>query len=114
MKPVFFDKKTCGTCKKAQAYLREHAVAFEIVDIITQPPDRALLEKFIEADNVKAYLNSRSKIYREKKLGQNLPDKTTAIDLMLQDPNLIKRPFIVRGDIGSFGFKADEFDEKWV
>jgi len=33
---------------------------------------------------------------------------------MLQDSNLIKRPFIVRGDVGSFGFKADEFDEKWV
>ena len=114
MKPTFFDKSTCGTCKKAKGYLNEKQVDFEIVDIIKDPPSREMLEKFIDADNVKPYLNSRSAIYREKKLGQNLPDKKTAIELMLQDPNLIKRPFIVRGDVGSFGFAADEFDEKWV
>ncbi len=114
MKLTFFDKKTCGTCKKAQAYLNDNKVEFELVDIISNPPDRALLEKFIDADNVKPHLNSRSTIYRELKLGQNLPDKARAIELMLQDSNLIKRPFIVKGATGSFGFKAEEFDEKWV
>ncbi len=113
MKPTFFDKKTCGTCKKAQAYLNESAIEFEKVDIISSPPHRELLEKFIDENDVKPYLNSRSTIYRELKLGQNIPDKAKAIDLMLEDPNLIKRPFIVRGDIGSFGFVAGEFDEKW-
>ncbi len=114
MKPTFFDKKTCGTCKKAQAYLNENKVEFEIVDIIKNPPDRKLLERFIDGDNVKPYLNSRSAIYRELKLGQNLPDKAKAIELMLQDPNLIKRPFIVKDEQGSFGFNSDEFDEKWT
>lgn len=113
MKPTFFDKKTCGTCKKAQAYLNENKVAFEIVDIIKDPPDQKLLERFIDGENVKPYLNSRSAIYRELKLGQNLPDKAKAIELMLQDPNLIKRPFIVNGDVGSFGFNQPEFGEKW-
>jgi len=114
MKPTFYDKKTCGTCKKAQAYLNDNHVAFQVVDIINAPPSREQLEKFIDADDVKAYLNSRSAIYRDMKLGQNLPDKKKAIELMLQDPNLIKRPFIVRGDVGSFGFNAGEFDEKWL
>ncbi len=114
MKPIFFDKKTCGTCKKAQAYLNDRDVQFEIVDIIAHPPERAVLEQFIQADDVKSYLNSRSAIYRDKKLGQNIPDKATAIDLMLEDPNLIKRPFIVKGKQGSFGFNAAEFDQKWT
>ncbi len=113
MKPIFFDKKTCGTCKKAQVYLKESKVEFEKVDIIQNPPSRELLEKFIDANNIKPYLNSRSAIYRELKLGQNIPDKARAIELMLQDSNLIKRPFIVRGNISSFGFVASEFDEKW-
>jgi len=113
MTPTFFDKKTCGTCKKAQLYLNESQVDFEKVDIIKSPPSRKLLEQFIDAENVKPYLNSRSAVYRELKLGQNLPDKARAITLMLQDPNLIKRPFIVRGDVGSFGFTPNEFDEKW-
>lgn len=113
MKPTFFDKKTCGTCKKAQAYLSESKVEFEKVDILNSPPSRDLLEKFIDANDVKPHLNSRSAIYRELKLGQNLPDKFKAIELMLQDPNLIKRPFIVMGDVSSFGFASTEFDEKW-
>ncbi|MCF6237372.1 MAG: hypothetical protein L3J79_00925 [Candidatus Marinimicrobia bacterium] len=57
MQPVFFDKKTCGTCKKAQIYLNEHKVDFEIVDIINRPPSRDQLEKFMDADNMKPYLN---------------------------------------------------------
>ena len=113
MKPIFFDKKTCGTCKKAQVYLHENKIEFEKVDIINNPPSRALLEQFIDEDNVKPYLNSRSAIYRELKLGQNLPDKARAIELMLQDPNLIKRPFVVRGKVSSFGFSPAEFGEKW-
>jgi arsenate reductase len=114
MKPTFYDKKTCGTCKKAQVYLNENKIEFEKVDIINNPPSRELLEKFIDAKDIKIYLNSRSAIYRELKLGQNLPDKAKAIDLMLQDPNLIKRPFVVKGDVGSFGFSSNEFDEKWI
>lgn len=106
-------KKTCGTCKKAQVYLNESKVAFEKVDIINSPPSRELLEKFIDANDVKPALNSRSTIYRDLKLGQNLPDKAKAIELMLQDPNLIKRPFVVKADLGSFGFTSTEFDEKW-
>ena len=113
MKPTFYDKKTCGTCKKAQIYLNECKVEFAKVDIINSPPSRELLEKFIDENDVKPFLNSRSAIYRELKLGQNLPDKTKAIELMLQDSNLIKRPFVVRGDVSSFGFSPNEFDEKW-
>ncbi|MBT3823462.1 MAG: Spx/MgsR family RNA polymerase-binding regulatory protein [Candidatus Marinimicrobia bacterium] len=113
MKPTFFDKKTCGTCKKAQVYLNESQVEFEKVDIINSPPSREILEKFIDENDVKPHLNSRSTIYRELKLGQNIPDKSKAIELMLQDPNLIKRPFIVKGSVASFGFTANEFDEKW-
>ena len=113
MKPTFFDKSTCGTCKKAKTYLHENKVDFEVVDIINEPPTRKQLDQFIDENDVKPFLNSRSAIYREMKLGQNLPDKKTAIDLMLKDPNLIKRPFIVRGDVGSFGFVEDEFKEKW-
>jgi len=111
---TFYDKKTCGTCKKAKAFLEDHEVKFNVMDILSDPPSRELLEKLIPADNVKPYLNSRSAIYRERKLGQNLPDKTTAIALMMEDPNLIKRPLIISGQQYTFGFQEQEFLEKWI
>jgi arsenate reductase-like glutaredoxin family protein len=35
--------------------------------------------------------------------------KKEAIDLMMEQPNLIKRPIFVSGNKASFGFKKDEY-----
>lgn len=112
MSITFYDKSTCGTCKKAKAFLDEHDVSFNIVDIITRPPSRELLEDAIDEGNVKAFLNPRSAIYRERKLGQSIPTKDEAIDLMLRDPNLIKRPVIIKGQTVTFGFNPEELERE--
>jgi Spx/MgsR family transcriptional regulator len=104
----FYGKKTCITCQKAKAFLEEHQVAFEEFPIETQPPSKAELEKLVNETDVQASLNSRSTIYRAQNLGKNVPDKQTAIALMLQDPNLIKRPVLIndQGQIAQ-GFDAE-------
>jgi arsenate reductase-like glutaredoxin family protein len=37
--------------------------------------------------------------------------KKEAIDLMLEQPNLIRRPVLVRGDSVIFGFDRDRYEE---
>lgn len=91
----FYGKNTCVTCQKTKAFLEEHNVVFEELPIETRPPSQAALEKLVNEADVKASLNSRSAIYKAQSLGKNVPDKQTAIALMLQDPNLIKRPVIM-------------------
>lgn len=93
----FYGKKTCVTCRKAKAFLEEQNIAFEELPIETQPPDYEILEKLVDESDVKASLNARSTLYKEKGLGKNPPDKKTAIALMIQDPNLIRRPVLVNG-----------------
>ena len=119
-------KDTCGTCRKAMDYLDERGVSYRVVDIITEPPTRAMLETNIDENNVKAYLNPRSAMYRDRKLSKNVPAKAEAIRLMLEDPNLIRRPVIIRGNPSSdppgalnaaavtFGFKSGELDDKII
>ncbi len=105
----FYGKKTCVTCQKAKAFLEEHKVAFEELPIETQPPSEAALAKLVNEADVKASLNSRSAIYKAQNLGKNVPDKQTAIALMLQDPNLIKRPVLVNEQGHMIqGFDADQ------
>lgn len=89
-----YDKKTCGTCQKAKAFLDELNVPYVVVDIVSSPPSREMLEELVDENDVKASLNSRSTMYKEKNLGQSLPNKAQAIEWMLEDPNLIKRPVI--------------------
>jgi arsenate reductase len=104
----FYGKRSCITCQKAKAYLTDQSVAFEEVPIETQPPARAVLERLIDPANVKASLNARSTIYKEKNLGKQPPDVQTAIALMLQDPNLIKRPLLLKENGALYqGFDAN-------
>lgn len=105
----FYGKKTCVTCQKAKAFLEENQVAFEELPIETHPPSKAELERLVNETDVKASLNSRSAIYKAQNLGKNVPDRQTAIALMLQDPNLIKRP-VIMNEQGHMiqGFDADQ------
>lgn len=91
----FYGKKTCVTCKKAAAFLNGQNIAFEELPIETKHPTKAVLEKLVDEADFKASLNTRSAIYKEKNLGKSLPDKKTLIELMLVDPNLIKRPVLI-------------------
>ncbi len=104
----FYGKKSCITCQKAKAFLEAESVDFEEIPIESQPPSRTVLTQAIDPANVKASLNPRSTIYKEKNLGKTLPDAKTAVTLMLEDPNLIKRPFILKSDGSIYqGFDPD-------
>jgi arsenate reductase-like glutaredoxin family protein len=75
-------------------------------DINKEPPDRAFLEKHIDDEHFLDFVSTRSPVFK----GRTLPrSKKEAIDLMVEQPNLIKRPILVRGSHVVFGFKKDEY-----
>lgn len=37
--------------------------------------------------------------------------KGQAIDLILQDPNLLRRPLVVKGKTAVFGWKPEEYEQ---
>ena len=104
---TMYAKKSCIQCKKAIDFLDEKGVAYQIKDIVHEPPPRSLLEKVIKAENIYASLNQRSTTYRENSLGKRRTTKNEAIRLMLKDPNLIKRPLIIKDNRAYQGFEAD-------
>lgn len=74
------------------------------------PPSRELLERLIDEDDLDAYLNPRSTPYREMGLREKSITKSQAIDLILQDPNLLRRPLVVKGKKAVFGWKPEEYE----
>ena len=101
---VLYAKKSCAQCKKAIAFLNKKGVAYQLKDIVHEPPPRSLLEKVIKAENIYASLNQRSTTYRDNHLGKRRTTKNEAIRLMLKDPNLIKRPLIIKDNKAYQGF----------
>ena len=77
-------------------------------DINKEPPDREFLERHIDADHFLDFVSTRSPVFKQRPLPRS---KREAIDLMMQQPNLIKRPILVRGTSTSFGFKKEDYEK---
>ena len=76
------------------------------IDITREPPTREFLEKHIDADRFLEYVSTRSPVFKERPLPRS---KKEAIDLMMKNPNLIKRPIVVKGSRVIFGFDKDKY-----
>jgi len=76
------------------------------IDINKEPPSREFLEKHIEADHFLDYVSTRSPVWKERPLPKS---KQEAIDLMMENPNLIRRPIMVKGTKVIFGFDKEAY-----
>jgi arsenate reductase-like glutaredoxin family protein len=75
-------------------------------DINRNPPERGFLEKHIDAKRFLEFVSTRSPVFKSRPLPKS---KKEAIDLMMAQPNLIKRPILIRGSKAIFGFDKDAY-----
>ena len=69
------------------------------------------LRAIIGDSPIEQFLNTRTPLYREKGMKQKPPSKSEAINLMLKDANLLKRPVIIKGKKKLTGFNEAEVKE---
>ena len=62
------------------------------------------LDRLIGKRDYKLFLNSRNELYRERGMKENPPGRAEALRLMSENPNLIKRPILVRGNQIELGY----------
>ena len=77
------------------------------VDINKEPPTRAFLEKHVDKDRFLDFVSTRSPVWKERPLPKT---KKEAIDLMMENPNLIRRPILIKGSQVIFGFDKEKYD----
>jgi len=75
-------------------------------DINRDPPDRAFLERHVDEEHFLDFVSKRSPVFKARPLPKS---KKEAIDLMMEQPNLIRRPILVRGSKVIFGFDKDTY-----
>ena len=76
------------------------------IDINKEPPPREFLEKHIDADRFLDFVSTRSPVFKARPLPRS---KNEAIDLMMEQPNLIRRPILVQGTTVTFGFDKEAY-----
>jgi Spx/MgsR family transcriptional regulator len=93
----FLQKPSCTTCRKAKAFLEKHKAELDLRDLGTDRMSVEELDELIGKRDHRLFLNTRNELYRARKMGQNPPSRDEALQLMATEPNLIRRPVVLRG-----------------
>jgi arsenate reductase len=101
----------CSTCRDALKWLNEHGIAHEVKAIRETPPSPAELKTALKlhGGDIRKLFNTSGMDYRALGMKDKLPamSEDDAIELLSQNGNLVKRPFVLGKDIALVGFKPE-------
>ncbi len=103
--------KNCDSVKKALDFLSENKINYDFHDYKKLGANEELLRDFIKKFTLEKVLNKKGTSWKkldetQQKSAQN---EKNAIDLMIANTSLIKRPIVIDGNIALAGFDEDEY-----
>lgn len=111
MTPTLYGIPNCDTVKKARVWLDGREAAYLFHDYKKAGVDRAALAQWVEEHGWQTILNRSGTTFR--KLPEDARtdlDASRAIDLMIAQPSMIKRPILDLGDRRIVGFKPEIYE----
>ena len=107
---VLYGIKNCDTVKKARRWLEANDVAFTFHDVRANGLDKATVEAWIQKVSWEILLNKRGTTWRKlEDARKDSINEANAIELMLENPTLIKRPVVTVNDDCRVGFKEADY-----
>ncbi|MCA1405667.1 ArsC family reductase [Ensifer sp. IC3342] len=114
MTVTIYGIKNCDTMKKARSWLEGHGVGYRFHDYKAEGIDRAHLQRWCDEFGWETVLNRSGTTFR------NLPeadkqDMTAekAVELMLKQPSIIKRPVLDADGKLLVGFKPELYEVRF-
>lgn len=105
---------TCGTVKKARAWLDNKGIEYTWIDIREAPPKKTQLKLWIKAFGFKPMRNTSGGAYRNLGPEKKSWEDAQWLDAFTQDAMLLKRPVVeVDREPIAVGFKAETYEEKF-
>lgn len=112
---IIYGIKNCDTMKKAMKWLDDNKVDYEFHDYKKAGFDKKTLQSWCKKVDWETLVNRRGTTWR--KLPDEVKDsvnKTSAIELMIENPSLVKRPVLVNSDTILVGFDAENYQQLLV
>jgi arsenate reductase len=109
---ILYGIKNCDTIKKSRKWLEAHGVEYRFHDFRTDGLDAKQLRRWVKELGWETLLNRRGTTWR--KLPEDVRDnvdESRAIELMLEQPALIKRPVLDLGKSRHVGFNDKTYTE---
>ena len=110
---TFLCYSKCSTCKKAQTWLTENGISFDLRDIKTENPTEAELRSWHSRSGLplKKFFNTSGLQYKALQLKDKLPTMTEdeMYALLATDGMLVKRPMLITDETVLVGFKEADW-----
>ena len=96
---VLWHNARCSKSRQAKALLEDEGVDLEVREYLKEPPTRAELEALVDAldlEELRQVVRTGEDAYAQ--LGLAEADDDELLDAMVDNPILLERPILVRGD----------------
>ena len=107
----------CTTCIKAQKWLNDNGIKYDLRDIKTNNPSIDEITEWYKKSGLplKKFFNTSGLLYKSLDLKNKLPTMTEdeMLSLLSSDGMLVKRPIVIGEDLVLIGFKESEWKDKF-
>ena len=113
MKPIALCYPKCGTCQKAEKWMKTNGIDYSYRPIKEENPTREELRVWIAKSGlpISKFFNTSGLLYKEL----NMKDKVKTLsedelmDILASNGMIVKRPILITGETVLVGFKEDEW-----
>ena len=106
----------CTTCKKAEKWLLDNNISYELRHIKDDKPSYDELSSWYAKSGLplKKFFNTSGLLYKSMALKDKLPSMSDdeMLSLLATDGMLVKRPMLISNDFVLVGFKEAKWAEK--
>ena len=99
--------KTCGSVKKAMGFFKAAGIAYDFVDLKSEPVDEGKIRGWLTKSDLKTLLNTKGTKYRSLGLGAMDLNDDQKVQWMARENLIIKRP-VIETDDGQIVIGYDE------
>ena len=104
--------KNCDTVKKARRWLEQAGIDYQFHDFRSDGLDAHQVQRWVDFLGWENLLNKRSTTWRKlPETTRSNIDHESAIEVMLQNPAIIKRPILAENKHLHLGFSDQQYSE---
>ena len=104
-KVLIYHNPRWGKSRESVQILNDLGVDYEIIDYLNNPPSADELQSLADKMGVKArdFIRTKEAVFKELDLKPHLDNDTVLFKKMSENPKLIERPIIVKGERAVLG-----------
>ena len=112
-KVLIYHNPRWGKSRESVQILNDLNVEYEIIDYLNNPPSADELESLAIKMGVKAwdFIRTEEAVFKELNLQLHLDDEHFIFQKMSENPKLIERPIVVKGDKAILGRPPNKVED---